>query len=111
MRLLARETPAISTEGLSEAAKAFDPFHPDYVLDPYETLKSLIQTEPVFYAPSIDSWVVLHHRAIAEILRDTKRFSPAITSDPLTPLCPHARSIITESEFDVPALLVNNGNP
>jgi cytochrome P450 len=66
--------------------------------------------EPVFYAPSIDSWVVTRLETVRAVLRDASRFSAENASDPLTPLCPHARAIITASEFDVPALLVNNGS-
>jgi hypothetical protein len=36
----------------------FDQFHPDYTLDPYPALASLQESEPVFYAPSIESWVI-----------------------------------------------------
>src|SRR3546814_12865876 len=67
--------------------------------------------EPVFYAPMIDSWIVTRYATVRAVLQDTARFSPRIVSDPLTPLCPVARDIIVNSEFDVPGLLVNNDTP
>src|SRR3546814_14186098 len=67
--------------------------------------------EPVFYAPMIDSWIVTRYATVRAVLQDTARFSPRIVSDPLTPLCPFARDIIVNSEFDVPGLLVNNATP
>jgi cytochrome P450 len=111
MRLLAPEKPKAPTGEVSAAAKQFDPFHPAYVLDPYATMAAMQKNEPVFYSPTIDTFVVMRHATIATVLRDSKRFSAGIVSDPLTPLCPEARSIIANSEFDVPGLLVNNDTP
>jgi cytochrome P450 len=111
MRLLAPEKPLPPTGEVSAAAREFDPFHPAYVLDPYATMSRMQKNEPVFYSPTIDTFIVLRHATIGSVMRDTKRFSPSIVSDPLTPLCPEARAIIGNSEFDVPGLLVNNGTP
>jgi cytochrome P450 len=108
MRLLAPEKPKAPTGDVSAAAKEFDPFHPAYVLDPYPIMAAMQKSEPVFYSPTIDTYVVLRHATVGAVLRDPKRFSAGIVSDPLTPLCPEARSIIANSEFDVPGLLVNN---
>src|SRR3546814_20261201 len=87
------------------------PFHPDFVLDPYPALAEMQRIEPVFYAPMIDSWIVTRYATVRAVLQDTARFSPRIVSDPLTPLCPVARDIIVNSEFDVPGLPVNNDPP
>jgi cytochrome P450 len=89
----------------------FDPFSDRYMQDPYTTLAELRGTEPVFYSPDLGSWVVTRHETIKGILRDIKRYSALIVSDPLKPLCPHARDMITQSSFDVPPMLVNNDPP
>jgi cytochrome P450 len=96
---------------VTAASTAFDPFEPGYVLDPYPLLAKLQASEPVFFSPEIGSWVVTRFDTVKAVLRDTQRFSARIASDPLTPLCPHARSVIAESGFDVPPLLVNNDPP
>jgi cytochrome P450 len=111
MRLLAPEKPKAPDGDVSAAAKQFDPFHPEYVRDPYATMAKMQKSEPVFYSPAIDTYVVLRHATVGSVLRDPKRFSAGIVSDPLTPLCPEARAIIANSEFDVPGLLVNNDTP
>lgn len=111
MRLLASEQTGSPPPEVTEAGKRFDPFHPDFVLDPYPLMAELQAAEPVFYSPVVDSWIVTRYATVRAVLRDTDRFSPRIVSDPLTPLCPHARDIIVNSEFDVPGLLVNNDSP
>lgn len=111
MRLLSTEASAQATGPMTPANKRFDPFEPNYVRDPYALLASLRSTEPVFFSAAIGSWVVTRFDTIKTVLRDTERYSAKIASDPLTPLCPHARQIITQSEFNVPPLLVNNDPP
>ncbi|MDB5860247.1 MAG: cytochrome [Ramlibacter sp.] len=111
MRLLSTEASADAEGPVTEASERFDPFAPGYVLDPYPQLADLRQAEPVFFSPAIGSWVVTRFETVKAILRDTSRYSAMIASDPLTPLCPHARGIITSSDFDVPPLLVNNDPP
>jgi cytochrome P450 len=54
---------------------------------------------------------VTRHETIKGILRDIKRYSALIVSDPLKPLCPHARNMIAKSDFNVPPMLVNNDPP
>lgn len=111
MRLLASEHAGSAPAAITEAGRRFDPFDPDFVRDPYPLMAELQRSEPVFYSPVIDSWIVSRYATVRAVLRDTERFSPRIVSDPLTPLCPHARDIIVNSEFDVPGLLVNNDTP
>lgn len=111
MRLLST---AASTEarGPSTSASAkFDPLAPEYLADPYRLLAELRSTEPVFFSPVVGSWIVTRFETIKSILRDNKRFSSSITSDPLTPLCPHARQMAQDAGFNVPPLLVNNDPP
>ncbi len=111
MRLLAPSEDKAAPPEPTEAGLRFDPFATDYVANPYPQLAELQRSEPVFYAPSIESWVVTRFATVRSVLADTKRFSAKIASDPLTPLCPHAREMIAQSEFDVPGLLVNNDPP
>ena len=111
MRLLST---AASTEAIgpvTEASRLFDPFRPEYLRDPYPTLRQLRENEPVFFSPDLKCWVVSRNQTIKGILRDTNRYSALVVSDPLTPLCPHARNLIQESGFDVPPMLVNNDPP
>src|SRR5690606_16367231 len=97
MRLLSTEASSAATGPVTPASGMFDPFSDRYMQDPYTTLAELRGTEPVFYSPDLGSWVVTRHETIKGILRDIKRYSALIVSDPLKPLCPHARDMITQS--------------
>jgi cytochrome P450 len=108
VRLLASQAGPVGPDTVTAAGSAFDPFDPQFVLNPYPALRELQKDEPVFFAPAINSWIVTRYDTVRSVLQDAKRFSASITSDPLTPLCPQARRMIVESDFDVPALLVNN---
>lgn len=111
MRLLSTEASAAVSGPVTPASGMFDPFEPTFLRDPYPTLAHLRGSEPVFFSPSLGSWVVTRHETIKGILRDTRRYSALIVSDPLKPLCPHARGMIQQSGFDVPPMLVNNDPP
>jgi cytochrome P450 len=111
MRLLSTEASGRAAGPVTPASETFDPFAPGYVRDPYPQLAQLREAEPVFFSPKIGSWIVTRFDTVKAVLRDTQRYSAMIASDPLTPLCPHARGIIAGSEFDVPPLLVNNDPP
>lgn len=111
MRLVDEAQKISGPEPISAAAQAFDPFAPDYVADPYPLLAKIQREEPNFFANSINTWVITRQTTVRSILTDTRNFSASIASDPLIPLCPHARAIISGSNFDVPGLLVNNDPP
>ncbi len=111
MRLLSTEASSCIAGPETAASERFDPFEPSYVSDSYAQLADLRATEPVFFSPEIGSWVVTRFDTVKAILRDTKRYSAMLASDPLTLLCPRARQIITDSDFNVPPLLVNNDPP
>ena len=111
LRPLSTEASSQATGPVTPASERFDPFDPAYVLNPYPILAELRGNEPVFFSPKIGSWVVTRFETVKSVLRDTQRYSAMIASDPLTPLCPHARAIIANSGFNVPPLLVNNDPP
>ncbi len=111
MRLLVESSEVINTAAVTPAGKWFDPFESHYVADPYSRLKALRESEPVFYSPLLKGWVVTRHTTIREIMRDADRYSSLISSDPLKPMCPKAREVLKEANFNVPGLLVNNDPP
>jgi cytochrome P450 len=111
VRPLSLEASTPRSGPVSRASGIFDPFSTEYLSDPHAVLNELRDSEPIFFAPELGSWVVTRHDTVKSILRDTTHFSSRIVSDPLVALCPHAKTIITESTFDVPPMLVNNDPP
>ena len=67
---------------------AFDPLSLTFLADPFAVLATLPRETPVFYAPSIDYYVVTRYADIAAVLLDPETYSAAITQLPLVPLGP-----------------------
>ena len=111
MRPLSVEVSTPTGGPVTPASGRFDPFDAAFLNDPYPLLAQLQASEPIFFSPSLGSWVITRHATVRAVLRDNQRFSARIVSDPLTPLCPHARSVIADAGFHVPPLLVNNDPP
>jgi cytochrome P450 len=62
----------------------FDPLGPEYLRDPYAAMPE----EPVFYAPSLDYYVVTRYADIERVFLDPEAFSAANAQLPLIPLAP-----------------------
>jgi cytochrome P450 len=73
----------------------FDPLSPHYLADPYAVLAALPVAEaPVFYAPTIDYYVVTRYADIEEVYRDPLTYSAAVAQAPLAPLVAEAQQIL-----------------
>jgi cytochrome P450 len=77
--------------------QAFDPFSTQYQADPYAVLSELPLGEaPVFYAPSIDYYVVTRYEDIEAVFRDSVTFSAGAAQLPLVPLAPEVQQILLD---------------
>ena len=75
----------------------FDPLSPVYLADPFAVLAGLPDTErTIFFAPTIDYYVVTQHADIAAIFQDTATFSAAAAQLPLVTLEPEAGRILLD---------------
>jgi cytochrome P450 len=72
----------------------FDPFSPTFLADPFAVLALLPRETPVFYAPSIDYYVVTRYADIEAIFLDHETYSAAPAQLPLAPLLPEATQIL-----------------
>jgi cytochrome P450 len=68
--------------------REFDPFVDPYLADPYAFWLRARATEPVFYSPELDYWVVTRHEDIKAIFADPKTFSASNAQTPIKPLAP-----------------------
>lgn len=74
---------------------AFDPLAPAYLADPFAIMAALPLSEtPVFYAPSIDYYVVTRYADVAQVFDDAATYSAAVAQMPLVPLSPEAQQIL-----------------
>src|SRR5262249_50355362 len=72
----------------------FDPLSPTFLADPFAVLASLPHETPVFYAPSIDYYVVTRCADIEAVFLDPEAYSAAPAQLPLTQLVPEAAQIL-----------------
>jgi hypothetical protein len=75
----------------------FDPLSEEFLADPFAVLADLpVDETPVFYAPSIDYYVVTRHADIEAVFLDPDTFSAATAQMPLVKLEPEAMQILLE---------------
>lgn len=75
----------------------FDPLSEAFLADPYAALAALDPAEePVFFAPSLDYYVVTRYADVEAVFRDPETYSAAAAQLPLVPLVPEAMRILAE---------------
>src|SRR3954462_879396 len=73
----------------------FDPLSESFLDDPYAVLAALPRDEgPVFYAPSLDYYVVTRYAEIEEVFLDNRTYSAATARVPLRSHVPEAVEIL-----------------
>ena len=72
----------------------FDPLSPAFLADPFAVLASLPRETPVFYATSLDYFVVTRYADIEAVFLDPETYSAAPAQLPLVPLVPEAAQIL-----------------
>ncbi len=76
---------------------AFNPMAPDQVENPYPMYARLRKERPVFYSPMFDLWVVTRYADIAEVERDTERFSSVGALDARAEPHPEVRNVLKQA--------------
>jgi cytochrome P450 len=74
-------------------AHDFDPLAPGFLRDPFAVLAN-VSDEPVFYAPSLDYYVVTRYADIDAVFHDNETYSAANAQLPLVALDPEAGRIL-----------------
>lgn len=77
----------------------------------HATLKEARKSEPVFYSPDIDYWVVTRYADVISILRDPDRFSAANANTPITPVPDEALAVLQEGGYALEGIQVNCDPP
>ncbi len=100
-----------STPMCSAYGAKFNPFVDPYLADPFSYLKHARQTEPVFYSPELQAYVVTRYDDIQAVMRDTDTFSPRNVLEPVTPLYPSSVAKMVDMEIGDGPILVNEDEP
>ncbi len=75
----------------------FDPLGAEYLADPLAVLGTLPGVgKSIFYAPTLDYYVITRHADIAEVFRDPATYSAAAAQLPLVALEPEAGQILLD---------------
>ena len=88
----------------------FDPLSEQYLADPYAVAERMREESPIFYAPELDMWVVTRMADIEAVFTDHESFSGRLVQDPMFPLCPAAREVLSHG-FDPLPVMSNNVPP
>jgi cytochrome P450 len=72
----------------------FDPLSPVFLDDPFAVMAALPRETPVFYAPSIDYYVVTRYADIKAVLLDPETYSASAAQLPIAQLVPEAAQIL-----------------
>ncbi|MEM7538308.1 MAG: cytochrome P450, partial [Chloroflexota bacterium] len=79
--------------------EGFDPFSDKFLANPMNVLETVPADSPIFYAPSIDYYVVTRYEDIATVFLDHDTYSAAAAQLPLVPLDPTAVQILREDGY------------
>ncbi len=94
----------------SETACAFKPFSHDYLQDPYQFFDKARKSEPVFFSPEYNYWVVLKYEDIATVYRNPETYSPVNARHPVTPICPAAAKVRDQQNLGIEPSLVDEAS-
>jgi len=91
--------------------KTWSPLDDDYVTDPYPIASALRSAHPVFYAPTVGCVVVTDMADVEAAFSDHETFASTNVQDPVFPLSPEARKILSAEDFDPVAVMSNRPEP
>lgn len=83
----------------------FDPFSAEFLADPFAVLEAVPREWPVFYAPSLDYYVITRYADVEAVFLDHESYSAAPAQLPLVPLSPEARQILLDGGHQRPSMV------
>ena len=91
--------------------RSWSPLNADYLADPYPIAGALRAEHPVFYAPSLGCVVITEMADIEAVFADHETFASTNVQDPVFPLSPEAREVLSAGDFDPVAVMSNRAEP
>ncbi len=92
----------------SQFANAFDPLD---LSDPYPILALARESQPIFYSPAIDYWVITRYQDIKAIFRDHETYTAANTITPIVPFSDAVKAMLETGDYSPEPVLSNNVPP
>jgi cytochrome P450 len=91
--------------------REFDPFVDPYLADPYPFWLRARHSEPVFYSPELDYWVVTRYEDIKAIFADPGVFSASNAQTPIKPLAPQVVQMLQAGGLKTKPVMSNADPP
>ena len=91
--------------------REFDPFVDPYLADPYPFWLRARESEPVFYSPELDYWVVTRYEDIKAIFADPKAYSASNAQTPIKPLSLQVVQMLQAGGLKTKAVMSNADPP
>jgi hypothetical protein len=80
----------VGEQAACRAHAGFHPLSPTFLADPFAVMRSVPREAPVFYAPSINYYVITRYADIEAIFPDDETYTTAPAQLPLVALVPQA---------------------
>src|SRR5262249_57792284 len=109
--LTKRQTMATNERARCPMQADFDPLSALFLADPFTVLRSLPSETQIFYAPSIDYYVVTRYADIEAVFLDPETYSAGTAQLPLAPLVPEAVQILLGGGHKPQPSMVSIGPP
>jgi cytochrome P450 len=93
---------------ISELAESYDPLG-THLDDPYSFYAQARRSEPVFYSPRLDAWVVTRFRDVDAILKDPVGFSSTNSLRPIRELYPATFAALADGYPPKPDHITSDG--
>lgn len=90
---------------------SWDPLGSDYLADPYPIARHLREEHPVFYAPTLGYVVVTRMEDLEHVFMHPDIFASTNVQDPVYPLAPEAKTVLSAPDFDPVAVMSNRPEP
>jgi len=91
--------------------EAFNPFMDPYLSDPYTFLAQARESEPIFYSPEVDHWVITRYEDVRDILRDPETYSSRMAQSPIKAWPTEAVELFQAQNFKIKPVFSNNDPP
>lgn len=89
----------------------WSPLNEDYLQEPYGIAAQLREDHPVFYSEQLGYVVVTEMQEIERIFADHETFASVNVQDPVFPMAPEAKQVLSAEDFNPIAVMSNRPEP
>src|SRR5581483_5938716 len=90
---------------------SFNPLSDAYMANPYTFLAQARQSEPIFFSPMLNAWVLTRYDDIKTVLKDPQHFSSLGTMEAIADYAPATLVILGASKSILNHVIVNVDPP